>query len=88
MENAEISNAAASPNPLRAAAIVIYASLALLWLAIPQSVSNWSRDYLPGFVQPVSTPIVSTVETIAIATRIPLLYEYARGIWQFAVKKR
>jgi hypothetical protein len=79
---------AASPNPLRAAAIVLYTSLALLWLAIPQSVSNWSREYLPDFVQPVSAPIVNTVETIANATRVPLLYEHVRGIWQFAVKKQ
>lgn len=72
---------------LRTAAIVLYATLAILWLAIPASVSNWSRDYLPAFAQPVATPITGTVETIANATRIPLLYAAAREQFQAVAKK-
>jgi hypothetical protein len=75
------------PSVLRSTSILLYATLALLWLAIPQSVSNWSRDYLPEFVQPVTTPIVGTVEMFANATRIPLLYAYARERFQAATKK-
>jgi hypothetical protein len=66
---------------------VLYASLAILWLAIPQSVSNWSRDYLPEYVQPVFAPITGAVETIANVTRIPLLYGYAREQFQSATRK-
>lgn len=73
--------------PLRNAAIVLYATLALLWLAIPSSVSNWSRDYLPEFVQPVTAPIMGTVEAIANATCIPLLYAAVREQFQAATKK-
>jgi hypothetical protein len=69
---------------LREAAIVLYAALAILWLAIPQSVSNWSREYLPDFVQPVATPITGAAETIANATGIPLAYEKARSLFQSA----
>lgn len=76
----------AFPN-VRSAAIVLYASLALLWLAIPQSVTNWSRDYLPAFVQPVALPIASAVETLANATRIPLLHAAAHERFQAAIKK-
>jgi hypothetical protein len=67
--------------------IVLYATLALLWLAIPQSVSNWSREYLPDFAQPVAAPVTQTAELIANATRIPLLYAAARELFQSAAKK-
>lgn len=70
------------------AAVVLYASLILLWLAIPQSVSNWSRDYLPGFMQPIAAPLTGAAETIANASRVPLLYEAARGAFQSAAKKQ
>jgi hypothetical protein len=33
-----------TPPPLRTAAIVIYATLALLVAAIPQSLTNWLRE--------------------------------------------
>ena len=33
-----------TPSPLRTAAIVIYATLALLVAAIPQSLTNWLRE--------------------------------------------
>lgn len=67
---------------------MLYATLAILWLAIPQSVSNWSRDYLPGFMQPIAAPLTGAAEMIANATRAPLLYEAARGAFQSAAKKR
>jgi hypothetical protein len=76
-----------STPTLRNAAIVFYATLSILWLAIPQSVSNWSRDYLPEFVQPVAAPIVQTVETVANVTRIPQLYTHMREQFQSATKK-
>jgi hypothetical protein len=72
---------------LRVTAIVLYATLAILWLAIPQSVSNWSRDLLPDFAQPFVRPVVESVETGANATRLPLLYETARAWFQSAAKK-
>lgn len=72
---------------LNKTSIILYTSLAILWLAIPSSVSNWSREYLPAFAQPVVTPITATVEAIANATRIPLLYAAAREQFQAATKK-
>lgn len=73
-------------HPLGQATIVLYAALAVLWLAIPQSVSNWSRDYLPDFVQPIAKPITETVERFANVTRIPRAYEYAHRLIQSATK--
>jgi hypothetical protein len=72
---------------LRKVSIILYTSLALLWLAIPSSVSNWSREYLPAFVQPIVAPITGTVEAIANATRVPLLYAVAREQFQATTKK-
>lgn len=74
-------------SKLRSAAIILYATLAMLWLAIPQSVTNWSREYLPDFVQPYATGFAEKAESIANATRIPLLYEYARAGFQVATKR-
>lgn len=74
-------------SPVLRSAIVLYASLALLWLAIPQSVTNWTRDYLPATVQPYAVPVAEAAETFAKATRLPLLYGHARGLFQDATKK-
>jgi hypothetical protein len=73
-------------NALCSAAAVLYASLAILWLAIPQSVTNWSREYLPDFAQPIAAPITGTVEAIADATGISQLYQAARDRFQPASK--
>ena len=82
-----MTNSASRPFPLRPAAIVLYTTLALLWLAIPQSVTNWTRDYLPAFVQPYGTAVAEAVEAAANTTRIPLLYAHAREQFQAATKK-
>jgi hypothetical protein len=84
----QISEPRPARNVLRNASVVLYATLAILWFAIPQSVSNWSWDYLPDFAQPVVAPITNTVETIANLTRIPLLYDAARSAFQAAAKKQ
>jgi|GEM_PF-3344041 len=72
---------------LRNAAIVLYATLALLWLAIPRSVSSWAHEYLPEFMLPIAAPVAEAAETAANATRIPLLYEQARSAFQSVTKK-
>ncbi len=72
---------------LRGTAIVLYASLALLWLLIPQSVSNWTREMLPVFVQPYATPVAETVEAFSRQTGLPALYESAREFFLLVVKK-
>lgn len=76
-----------SSSNLRTTALILYATLAILWLAIPQSVTNWSREFLPDFTQPYATRIAETAEGAASATRIPLLYESARASFQSATKK-
>ncbi len=74
-------------RPLRSAALVLYGTLAILWLAIPQSVSTWSRDYLPASVQPVAAPVTASLESIANVTRLPSLYAAARERFQTALRK-
>jgi hypothetical protein len=72
---------------LRGIAIVLYATLALLWLAIPQSVSSWTRETMPAFVQPYATGIAESVEAIARMSGLPALYDYAREFFLLVVKK-
>jgi hypothetical protein len=72
---------------LRGVAVVLYATLALLWLAIPQSVSNWTREMVPAFAQPYATGIAESIEAIARMTGLPALYDYAREFFLLVVKK-
>ncbi len=72
---------------LRGVAVVLYATLALLWLAIPQSVSNWTRETVPASTQPYATQVAESVEALARMTGLPLLYDYAREFFMLVVKK-
>jgi hypothetical protein len=74
-------------RPLRSAVIALYAALALLWLAIPQSVSNWTREALPVPLQPYATPVAETVEKAARLTGLPAFYEAAREFFVLVTKK-
>jgi hypothetical protein len=77
----------AASRPLRSAAIVLYASLALLWLAIPQSVSGFARETLPVYLQGIAVPIAETVEAAARYTGLPALYEYTREFFLQLMRK-
>lgn len=77
----------AAARPLRSAAIVLYASLALLWLAIPQSISGFARETLPVFLQGTAVPIAEAVEAAARYTGLPALYEYARDFFLLVMRK-
>ncbi|HMN52476.1 MAG: hypothetical protein KF794_04280 [Xanthobacteraceae bacterium] len=65
-------------RPLRTVAIILYATLALLWLAIPQSVSNFTRESLPGWARDIAVPVAEAVETGSRALGIPAAYESLR----------
>jgi hypothetical protein len=74
-------------RPLRMTATVLFLSLVLLWVLIPQSVSNWTRETAPAFAQPYATGIAESVEAIARMTGLPSLYDYAREFFLLVVKK-
>lgn len=73
---------------LRQASIVLYATLALLWLAIPQSISNWSRDYLPAAIAAYAIPAAENLEKFARVFRVGALYDWSRERFLSATRKQ
>jgi hypothetical protein len=51
MTNTESTDRHPTYSPLHSTAVVIYATLALLAVAIPQSVTNWLREMKGSVVQ-------------------------------------
>jgi len=67
--------------PLGAAAVVIYATLILLALAIPRGLVNWSRDIEPGARQVVMLDIALALQSASRALGIERPYEAARDLF-------
>jgi hypothetical protein len=66
-----------TPPPLRTAAIVIYATLALLVAAIPQSLTNWLRDMKSSELQERLLPGAEWLQSLS--ERAGLTTPYRRG---------
>jgi hypothetical protein len=66
-------------HPVRTAAIVIYATLALLILTIPQSLPNWLRDMEESPIQQVLLHAASGVQVAAEAVGLEVPYRRARA---------
>jgi hypothetical protein len=76
-----------SRNPLPAAAVVIYATLALLALAIPRGLLNWSRDMEPGPRQQAMLAAAQAIERLSHWSRIDEPYRKAREAFLKATGK-
>ena len=68
-------------NPLRTAAIVIYATLVLLAVTIPQSVVNWLADMNANPVQETALRGAEVLENLSERTGVPTVYRHARAIF-------
>jgi hypothetical protein len=66
-------------RPVRTAAMVIYATFALLILTIPQSLPNWLRDMEENPVQQVLLRAASGVQAAAQAVGLDVPYRRARA---------
>lgn len=78
---------AVQKQPLLAAAVLIYATLGLLTIAIPHGVVNWVRDLRPSPVQDAGLEAAENVEAAlsALGTNIP--YRRARDWFMAATGK-
>jgi hypothetical protein len=65
-------------RPLREAVLTIYVTMAILLLAIPQSVSDRIADLPQGGLTDEARRIIAVVSDIAELTGLPRLYESAR----------
>ena len=74
-------------HPLRAAAVVIYATLALLALAVPSGLVNWSRDLQPGARQQTTLAVAQTIERSSSWIGLDRPYARAREIFLKATGK-
>jgi hypothetical protein len=74
-------------HPLGAAVVVVYATLALLALAVPRGLVNWSRDLEPGAPQQVMLAAAQAIERLAGWTGVSRPYQPAREFFLAATGK-
>jgi hypothetical protein len=72
------SDRSCSGNPLRTAAVIVYATFALLILTIPQSVTNWLRDMEENPVQQVVLRGAEAVQSASQHAGLDIAYRRAR----------
>ena len=70
-----------SANPLRTAAIVIYATLVLLAVTIPQSVVNWVADMNGNPVEETALRGAEVLRNLSQRSGIAGVYQRARDIF-------
>jgi hypothetical protein len=68
-------------NPLRAAAIVLYATLALLAVTIPQSVMNWLADMNGNPIQETALRGAEALRNLSQRAGVATVYQRARDIF-------
>jgi hypothetical protein len=68
-------------RPLRTVSIVIYATLALLAIAIPQSLGNWLQDMKSGEVREWLLPAAEALRVAADRTSISAPYRRGRELF-------
>ena len=78
-EQAQGRRGQGTAHTVRTAAVIIYATLALLIVTIPQSLPNWLRDMEDNPVQQVLLTAASGVQTAAQAVGLDLPYRRARA---------
>jgi hypothetical protein len=76
-----------SARRLRAAAVVIYATLFLLALAIPQSVVNWLADMNGNPVQETALRAAEVLQKVSQRTGVAVPYTRARAFFLSLVGK-
>jgi len=72
----------AGGHPLRTATVIVYATLALLILTIPQSLPNWLRDMEENPVQQALLHAASGVQAASQAVGLDVPYRRARAAFR------
>jgi hypothetical protein len=66
-------------NPVRTAAVIVYATFALLVLTIPQSLTNWVRDWDESPEQRVLLRAAEAVQAASHRVGLDIPYRAARA---------
>jgi hypothetical protein len=75
-------------HPLRTAAIVIYATLLLLALTIPRSLTNWVKGFEPNGVQSVALQAAEGLAAFSHRIGADWVFERGRELFLQATSKR
>jgi hypothetical protein len=87
-EHGEANRGQGGTRPARTAAVIIYATFALLILTIPQSLPNWLRDMEENPVQQALLQAASGVQAASQAVGLDVPYRRARAAFhQWAGKE-
>ena len=70
-----------SANPLRTVAIVIYATLALLAITIPQSIENWLADMNGNPVEDAALRGADVLRNLSQRAGVATVYQRARDLF-------
>ena len=70
-----------SANPLRTAAIVLYGTLALLAVTIPQSVVNWLADMNGNPVEETALRGAEVLRNLSQRAGVAAVYQRAKDIF-------
>jgi len=66
-------------NPVRTAAVIIYATFALLILTIPQGLTNWLRDMNENPAQQILLPAAEAVQSASHRIGLDMAYRRVRA---------
>jgi hypothetical protein len=75
------------PQPLRTSAFVVYATLALLALTIPQSLVGWLQDKNSSELQEIMLKGANVLQRVSQQTGIAIPYQRARDFFLAATGK-
>ena len=79
---------APQPKPLRSTAIVIYATLMLLALAIPQGLANWLKGFEPSRPQDLALDAALAMQSFSNRMGANVPYYETRRVFLDATGKR
>ena len=66
-------------NPVFAAALVLYGTLALLWATVPDSVVSWLQGLNSNVVEQQALRAAEAVQTVSDRIYLSAPYRYARA---------
>ncbi|HLH87028.1 MAG TPA: hypothetical protein VKX28_01115 [Xanthobacteraceae bacterium] len=75
------------PDPVRTAAVIIYATFALLLLTIPQSLTSWLRDMDENPLQQASLYVADAVQAASHRVGLDIAYREARAAFHASTGK-
>ena len=87
-EHIPLPHGASQPRPLRASAIVIYGTLLLLALTIPQALVNWLKGFEPSGPQDLLLTAALSVQSASNAWGLNAPFYRARRAFLDATGKR